>query len=120
MYCQSHRNSLAELHKKRYATEQLAANHHETPCSDLLQARDDDFEAQTNERIPLWTMTHSFYIIMGGLAADISQLLQSFLQSCPDRLTVNAQGLRTLLTHEPTCLPRLSEEEIKDRAKPAA
>lgn len=70
-----------------------------------------DPESQCLSRRHPWTMTHSFWAIMGGIAIDPSGS-NPFI---PDSKRSTLVSL--LLKHEPQLLPDISEEEAKDQSK---
>ena len=64
-----------------------------------------------------WTMTHSFYAIMGGFAFDTEKAEPNFLPGSRTRLCLTLQGLIDIATKEPILLPDISKTEIQDKSK---
>ena len=63
-----------------------------------------------------WTMTHSFYAIMGGFAFDMTEAEPQFLPNGRSRLTINPKGLIYLAETAPKLIPDLSKEFIRDKS----
>jgi hypothetical protein len=76
----------------------------------------DDPEHQVLPRQHPWTMTHSFWAVMGGIAVDVGNS-ETFVSR---RCTLTAEGISLLLKHEPQLLPDISVEEVKDKSKGGA
>lgn len=66
-----------------------------------------------------WTITHSFYAVMGGYAIDTSVVPenQKFLPGRRDRLALTPAGLQFLAEQRPDLIPRVSKAEIQDKSK---
>ena len=65
-----------------------------------------------------WTVTHSFYAIMGGFAFDnLSNKTDFPLPQDRTRLTLTPEAVRFLAEFEPHMLPDISEDTIKDKSK---
>jgi hypothetical protein len=65
-----------------------------------------------------WTLTHSFYAVMGGFAFDNLSNKDDFpLPQGRTRLTLSTDGLMFLAEFEPTLVPDISETTIKDKSK---
>ena len=64
-----------------------------------------------------WTMTHSFYAIMGGFAFDTEKAEPSFLPGSRTRFCLTPEGLIDIARKEPTLLPEISKTEIQDKSK---
>lgn len=62
-----------------------------------------------------WTMTHSFWAIMGGIAVDINGEEPFIVSQGPPKLT--EKGIYLLIKCEPDLLPDISEDEVKDKSK---
>src|ERR1700761_6026954 len=65
---------------------------------------------------PPWTLTHSFYAVMGGYAFDLSKC-PPFLPGCPKRITITPLGVVFLTKHAPEVLPDLTRDQIEDKSK---
>lgn len=72
-------------------------------------------EGQPLVRRHPWTMTHSFWAIMGGIALVASDS-DPFIPPSK-RATLTPKGISLLLKHEPHLLPDISEEDVKDKSK---
>ncbi|MCJ1478093.1 hypothetical protein MMC13_006768 [Lambiella insularis] len=79
------------------------------------QAAAGDTERQLFSRQHRWTMTHSFWAIMGGISVDPNSSEQFIPNS--QRSTLTANGVSLLFKHEPQMVPDISEEEVKDKSK---
>ena len=64
-----------------------------------------------------WTMTHSFYAIMGGFAFDTSDAQPNFLPNHRSRLCISVSGLAYIAEKAPGLIPDIAEEQIKDKSK---
>lgn len=64
-----------------------------------------------------WTMTHSFYAIMGGFAFDTSDAKPNFLPNHRSRLCISANGLEYIAEKAPELIPDIAEKHIKDKSK---
>ena len=64
-----------------------------------------------------WTMTHSFYALMGGFAFDTSGAEPNFLPNHRSRLCIRVSGLTYIAEKAPGLIPSISEKQIKDRSK---
>ena len=64
-----------------------------------------------------WTMTHSFYAIMGGLAFDTSDAAPNFLLYHRSRLCISAYGLGYIAEKAPELIPDIAEKHINDKSK---
>ncbi|KAL8870684.1 MAG: hypothetical protein Q9174_003329, partial [Haloplaca sp. 1 TL-2023] len=62
-----------------------------------------------------WTIVHGFYALMGGYA--FAPPGNDFLPNGVNRTTITPTGLRFLLEHEPTALPEITADEIRDKSK---
>ncbi|PMD62363.1 uncharacterized protein K444DRAFT_627311 [Hyaloscypha bicolor E] len=65
-----------------------------------------------------WTLTHSFYALMGGFAFDTSNLQpdEKFLPGSRDRVVLSKDGLIWLAEYEPELLPDISKADILDKS----
>ena len=80
----------------------------------IQKTRDSEYQKLSNK----WTMTHSFYALMGGFVFDIKETREAryFLPAdCPRRLTLTARGLALLIR----CglVPDIPEPDIQDKSK---
>ena len=64
-----------------------------------------------------WTMTHSFYAIMGGFAFDTSDAQPNFLPNHRSRLCISVNGLAYIADKAPGLIPDIAEGQIKDKSK---
>ncbi|ORY16123.1 hypothetical protein BCR34DRAFT_476852 [Clohesyomyces aquaticus] len=65
-----------------------------------------------------WTLTHSFYAIMGGFVIDLSKERIEFLADKKHtRLTLNISALLWVAEWGPDVIPDLAEGEIQDKSK---
>ena len=64
-----------------------------------------------------WTMTHSFYAVMGGFAFDTSDAEPNFLPNHRSRLCISVQGLSYIAEKAPELIPDIAEKHIKDKSK---
>ena len=64
-----------------------------------------------------WTMTHSFYAIMGGFAFDTSDAEPNFLPNHRSRLCISVCGLSYIVKKAPELIPDIAEKQIKDKSK---
>ena len=86
-----------------------------------------DTEQQpTRRRRHPWTMTHSYWAIMGGIAADSDgdpdnpggqHSSARFLPPGTSQPLFTSSGVSMLLRHEPDLIPDISEDDIKDKSK---
>ena len=86
-----------------------------------LRAQNADIEMRTCEsprklRHP-WTITHSFYAIMGGFAFNTSDARPNFLRNSRSRVCINLRGLHVFAKEALDLMPDISEQEIKDKSK---
>ena len=63
---------------------------------------------------------HSHYALMGGFAFEPRQFGKSFLPGNLKRLTLTLTAVEFLAVNEPELLPKISEEDIKDKSKASA
>lgn len=76
-----------------------------------------DVERDEPERPP-WTLTHSWYAIMGGYSYNLREGSKVYL---PDdhgrqRVVLKDEALRFIAVHEPSVIPRLAEATILDKS----
>ncbi|KAF2866660.1 hypothetical protein BDV95DRAFT_504241 [Massariosphaeria phaeospora] len=78
---------------------------------------DDPEEANLNHppRYP-WTLTHSFYAVMGGFALD-TRGIPNFLPGNRQRVVVKGEGVHYLASRMPHLIPDMSKASIKDKSK---
>lgn len=75
-------------------------------------------EESTYTRMFPWTVTHSFYAIMGGFAFDnLSNKAEFPLPQGRTRLTLSSDALMFLAEFEPHLVPDISEDTIRDKSK---
>ncbi|KAK3986120.1 hypothetical protein QBC44DRAFT_248817 [Cladorrhinum sp. PSN332] len=75
-----------------------------------------DEEQQRPKRRHPWTLTHSYWAIMGGIAVDGSNANTKILPRGVMGL-FTPSGVSMLLRHEPELIPDVSEKEINDKSK---
>lgn len=95
------------------------SNQAQPPTDDKTRMENSIGEAKAYFKRNPWTMTHSFYAVMGGYAIDTSALPdeQKFLPGSRDRLTLTPDGLEFLAKQRPDLIPRVSIAEIQDKSK---
>ena len=76
-----------------------------------------DRKTSLRKRRHPWTMTHSFYAIMGGFAFDTSDAEPNFLPNHRSRLCISVYGLSYIAKKAPELIPDISEKQIKDKSK---
>ena len=76
-----------------------------------------DGKASLKKRRHSWTMTHSFYAIMGGFAFDTSDAEPNFLPNHRSRLCISVCGLIYIAKKAPELIPDIAEKQIKDKSK---
>ncbi|KAL8849147.1 MAG: hypothetical protein Q9221_005870 [Calogaya cf. arnoldii] len=64
-----------------------------------------------------WSLVHGFYALMGGYAFSIESEDGDVLPSPHTRAALTPAGIMFCLNHEPSILPYLSPEQIKDKSK---
>ncbi|KAK4165533.1 hypothetical protein QBC43DRAFT_299378 [Cladorrhinum sp. PSN259] len=75
-----------------------------------------DEEGQRPERRHPWTMTHSYWALMGGIAVDGSDPSTRIIPESTKAL-FTPSGVSMLLHYEPELIPDISEQEINDKSK---
>ena len=76
-----------------------------------------DEKTSLKKRRHPWTMTHSFYAIMGGFAFDASDAEPNFLPNHRSRLCISVYGLSYIAKKAPNLIPDIAEKDIKDKSK---
>lgn len=76
-----------------------------------------DGKTNLKKRRHPWTMTHSFYAIMGGFAFDTSDAEPNFLPNHRSRLCISAYGLSYIAKKAPELIPDVAEKQIRDKSK---
>lgn len=69
------------------------------------------------ERRHKWTMTHSFYVLMGGFAFDADAFGRDMLPGGRKRVTLTTRGICELARVAPHLLPDISVAHIEDKSK---
>lgn len=71
---------------------------------------------------PIWTMTHSWYAVMGGYSYALRSNSQVHLPDDRGResVTLTASALRFIVQHEPSIIPHLSVAAIMDKSSAGA
>ncbi len=64
-----------------------------------------------------WTKTHGFYALMGGFALDTTESGEAFLSEDLQRIALTVKGLLRIIAIDPTLIPNISKEELKDKSK---
>jgi hypothetical protein len=75
----------------------------------------DNSEAQSLTRKNKWTMTHSYWAIMGGIAFDVNGSEPFYPSYRPPTITEN--GILLLLKTDPDLLPDIPESDIRNISK---
>jgi hypothetical protein len=75
----------------------------------------DNTEAQIPFRRNKWTMTHSYWAIMGGIAFDVNGSEPFYSSYRP--LTITENGILLLLQTDPDLLPDVPKSDIRDICK---
>ena len=96
--------------------EEYSAPSHPQPESEEPSAQADGRTSLKKRRHP-WTMTHSFYAIMGGFAFDTSNAEPNFLPNHRSRLCISVRGLDYIAEKAPELIPGITEQHIKDKSK---
>ncbi|KAI3394330.1 hypothetical protein diail_2882 [Diaporthe ilicicola] len=80
------------------------------------QVRPEDVEDNSNK--PTWTITHSWYAVMGGYSYKLRDGPKVYLPDDHNReqLILRDEALRFVAEHEPGVIPRLSDLEILDKS----
>ena len=76
-----------------------------------------DGKTSLKKRRHPWTMTHSFYAIMGGFAFDASDAEPNFLPNHRSRLCISVYGVSYIAKKAPYSIPDMAEKDIKDKSK---
>ena len=76
-----------------------------------------DGKTSLKKRRHPWTMTHSFYAVMGGFAFDTSNAEPNFLPNHRSRLCISVYGLSYIALKAPELIPDIAETQIKDKSK---
>ncbi|KAJ4402639.1 hypothetical protein N0V82_010756 [Gnomoniopsis sp. IMI 355080] len=71
---------------------------------------------------PIWTMTHSWYAVMGGYSYALRSNSRVHLPDDRSRenVTLTASALRFIVQHEPSIIPHLSVGAIMDKSSAGA
>jgi hypothetical protein len=65
----------------------------------------------------VWTMTHAFYVVMGGI---VLQIRKDFLPGKRSRMALTASGVKCLFENQPEMVPLLLKDDILDKSKASA
>ncbi|KAK4188088.1 hypothetical protein QBC35DRAFT_550636 [Podospora australis] len=84
----------------------------------VFKSSADDSEQQAPRRRHAWTMTHSYWAIMGGIGYEDRQGKRFLPEGSQPLLTIN--GISMLLRYRPDLLPDIPEIDIKDKSKGGA
>lgn len=86
------------------------------------QAKATDEKLRLTFKDDKWTDVHSFYVVMGGLVIDTTDLPQEekFLPQQRDRFTLSPEAFLLVAQHCPSVIDFPSEAEIKDKSKGGA
>lgn len=87
------------------------------PAIDQVAAAEEQSEQIPSTRRHAWTMTHSYYAIMGGFAFDSDVAKQDFLPNGRKRVTLTSLGVLRLAILTPHLLPDFSISQIRDKSK---
>lgn len=71
---------------------------------------------------PVWTMTHSWYAVMGGYCYKLREGSTIYLPDDHGReeLALRDEALRFVVEHEPSIVPQLSVDDIADKSSTGA
>jgi len=92
-------------------------------ASELMADMNKLREAETGPKISEWTLTHSYFAVMGGfeLALPNADFLPCRLSGHPRTgLILTPEGVRLLAKQHPDLIPGLSEQQIQDKSKGSA
>ncbi|KAF9637973.1 putative major facilitator superfamily [Lasiodiplodia theobromae] len=80
-----------------------------------------DVESNDDDK-PVWTMTHSFYAVMGGFTYTLRDGSRVYLPDDRNReqLTLRHEALRFVAKYEPSLIPKLTVNAIRDKSKASA
>ena len=78
---------------------------------------DDTNDTQHSNTRQAWTIVHSHFAVMGGFAIGFNDPNSNYLPKNKARLILTPRALYELATKEPTTIPNLTEEEIRDKSK---
>lgn len=83
----------------------------------LMQPNSDDVELDLADK-PVWTMTHSWYAVMGGYCYNLREGPKVHLPDDRGRhqLILRDEALRLVAEHEPNIIPNLSVAAILDKS----
>lgn len=62
-----------------------------------------------------WTLTHSWYALMGGPALEDGQVEDQYMPNNYSQVPLSLQGTVFIAREFPECLPDLVQEQIKDK-----
>ncbi|KUI56207.1 hypothetical protein VP1G_03619 [Cytospora mali] len=81
------------------------------------RAPPEDVELDMTDK-PVWTLTHSWYAVMGGYSYNLRDGSKVHLPDDRGReqLILRDEALRFVAEHEPTVIPKLSETVILDKS----
>jgi hypothetical protein len=80
-------------------------------------SRDGESKPDAHDRHGVWTMTHAFYVVMGGI---VLQTDGDFLPGKKDRMALTANGVEWLFGNHPEMVPILLKDDILDKSKASA
>ncbi|OJD31299.1 major facilitator superfamily [Diplodia corticola] len=89
----------------------------------ILRPRASPVDAESNdEDKPVWTMTHSFYAVMGGFTYTLREGSRVYLPDDRNReqLTLRHEAIRFVAKYEPSIIPKLTVNAIRDKSKASA
>ncbi|KKY19275.1 hypothetical protein UCDDS831_g05480 [Diplodia seriata] len=89
----------------------------------ILRPRASPVDVETNdEDKPVWTMTHSFYAVMGGFTYTLREGSRVYLPDDRNReqLTLRHEAVRFVAKYEPSIIPKLTVNAIRDKSKASA
>ena len=115
------RTKLREKSKSKWYTLRFLFRQKEKhPGADDVKVEMDEMQNTHSARRHSWSPTHSFHVIMGGFAFDISNAKPNFLPYGRSRLTLYPKAIDYTAEHAPHLTPDLSEEEFRDKSKAGA
>ncbi|KAJ0114090.1 hypothetical protein J7T55_007924 [Diaporthe amygdali] len=84
----------------------------------LSNRRPQPEDVEDNSTKPIWTLTHSWYAVMGGYSYKLRDGPKVFLPDDHNReqLVLRDEALRFVAEHEPAVIPHLSVLDILDKS----
>ncbi|KAL1629129.1 hypothetical protein SLS56_005572 [Neofusicoccum ribis] len=85
----------------------------------ILRPRASPVDTEDSEGKPVWSMTHSFYAVMGGFTFTMREGSRVYMPDDRERrsITLRHEAVRFVAKHEPTLIPKLTVNAIRDKSK---